>query len=665
MAPDLPPYPDARRQDIVDELWGRRVPDPYRWLEDPDDPDTKMWSEAQDRLWEGWADAHPGRAALAERILELEPGVRSAPVVVGTHTFWTERRPGQDHAVVWVDDAAGARPLVDPNALDPDGGTTLDGWEPSREGDRLAYLLSAGGDEESRFFVLDVTTAEVLDGPVDRTRYSPLTWLPGGQELLYVRRLPPDEVPAGEEDFHRRLWRHAVGTDADAGDQLLFGQDGLGPDLDPTTYLDVDVTDDGRWAVVTLSLGTAPRTDLWLARLPEAGGRPDWRPVVAGVDAQSIARWDRHGQLWILTDLGAPRRRLVRVDPAAPHPDGWVDVLAEDPDGAVLEAWALAGDRLVAVRLRHALAEVAVHDRQSGAPLAPVTLPGPSSVTLTGRRDEGPEVWVGVEGYATPFTVHPLDLEHATLGAALPAPGREGAARAELHARTELFRSADGTEVRMTVVAPHDGDPDRPRPTVLYGYGGFDIALVPEYSTAAAAWVAAGGVWAVANLRGGSEEGEAWHRAGMREHKHHVFEDFEAAADHLVAAGGVWAVANLRGGSEEGEAWHRAGMREHKHHVFEDFEAAADHLVAAGWTTPQQLGILGGSNGGLLVGAALTRSPERYRAVVCSAPLLDMVRYERFGLGRTWNDEFGTADDAEELGWLLSYSPYHHVEAGV
>jgi prolyl oligopeptidase len=172
--------------------------------------------------------------------------------------------------------------------------------------------------------------------------------------------------------------------------------------------------------------------------------------------------------------------------------------------------------------------------------------------------------------------------------------------------------------VRMTVIAPV-AEPDHPRPTVLYGYGGFNVALTPAYSSTILAW---------------------------------------------VSAGGVWAVANLRGGSEEGEAWHRAGMRQDKHHVFEDFEAAADWLVAKGWTTPGQLGIMGGSNGGLLVGAALTRSPQRYRAVVCSAPLLDMVRYERFGLGATWNDEYGTADDPDELGWLLGYSPYHHVTAG-
>jgi prolyl oligopeptidase len=618
------PYPPARRLPLVEDLGGHRVSDPYRWLEDPQDPETQAWSVAQDRCWQDWAARRPWRAALAERILALEPGVRSAPVVVGTRMFWTAREPGQDHAVIWVDDADGARVLVDPNALGPDGTVTLDGWSPSLEGDRLAYLVSSGGDEESRLWVLDVATGESLDGPVDRVRYSPLAWLPGGGELLYVRRLPPERVPPGEEDFHRRLWRHRVGADADATDELLFGGDGRGPALHPTAYLGVEVSPDGRWAAVTVALGTAPRNELWVAELPTAGSPPSWQPALLDADARAEPHFDRTGQLWILTDLDAPRGRLVRTDPAAPAPARWVEILPEDPDGAVLEGWVLAGDRLVALRSRHALSELAVHERAGGAPIVGVALPGPCAATVSGRRDEEPEVWVGTTSYAMPYTVAPLDLRTGRLGEPLPVPGgsvADAPARsAGVEVRSLVCTSEDGTEIRVTITAPLGAEAGAPRPTVLYGYGGFGVSLAPAYSTTIAAW---------------------------------------------VAAGGVWAVANLRGGGEEGEAWHRDGMRERKHHVFEDFEAAADRLVADGWCSPETLGIFGGSNGGLLVGAALTRRPDRYRAVVCSAPLLDMVRYERFGLGRTWNDEYGTAEDPRELAWLLSYSPYHHVRDGV
>jgi prolyl oligopeptidase len=245
-----------------------------------------------------------------------------------------------------------------------------------------------------------------------------------------------------------------------------------------------------------------------------------------------------------------------------------------------------------------------------------VALPGLGSVSgLSGLPEGGTEVWLGWTSSTEPPRVHRWSADEG-LTLWEDAPGR--ADLPPVSSRLVEVTSKDGTVVRMQVLSPTHA-PDRPRPTVLYGYGGFNVSLTPGYTASALAW---------------------------------------------VAAGGVWVVANLRGGSEEGEAWHRAGMREHKQNVFDDFAACADHLVDEGWTTPEQLGIYGGSNGGLLVGAALTQRPEAYAAVVCSAPLLDMVRYEAFGLGRTWNDEYGTAADPVELGWLLGYSPYHRVTDG-
>jgi len=610
-------YPPAKRLELNETLAGGRVvADPYRWLEDADAVETVLWSAGQDEVWGSWAGAHPARDALAEAILALTPGYRSAPWVVGERRFWTERAPGQDHAVLVVEDSAGRRVLVDPNALDPDSTTVLDGWAPSIEGERVAYLLSRGGDEESTLWVLDVATGFALEGPIDRVRYSPLAWLPGGEELLYVRRLPPWRVPAGEEAFHRRVYRHQVRSHADTDDEVIFGQDGRGPEVGATSYLGVEVSDDGRYVAVTVSTGTAPRNDLWVAELPAAGEAPQWRPALVGVDARALAHFDRRGGMWVWSDLGAPRGRLVRADPVSAGPEGWVEVLAEDP-GAVLDGYVLAGEHLVALRSRHGASEVTVHSRSDGRVEHHVELPGRVTAELTGRPDEAAEAWVGWTGWATPYRVASLDPVTGRVGEVLAAPPALAQPPA-LEERVVSAVSADGTEVRMSVLAPA-GAARLPAPTVLYGYGGFGVALRPAWSPAAVAW---------------------------------------------VAAGGVWAVANLRGGSEEGEEWHRDGMRERKHHVFEDFEAAADRLVADGWTTPETLGIMGGSNGGLLVGAALTRSPHRYRAVVCSAPLLDMVRYERFGLGATWNDEYGTAADPQQLGWLVSYSPYHRVEEG-
>lgn len=591
-------YPAARRDPLVEDLSGHRVADPYRWLEDATSPETAAWRAAQDALCAEHLAALPGRERFrADLARLLAAGSVGPPAWRGDRSFWTRREPGQEHAVLWTRTGDGPeRVLLDVGALDPTGATTLDAWAPSKEGRLLAYQLSTGGDEESLLRVLDVDSGAEVDGPVDRCRYSPVAWEPGGAAFFYVRREAPDRVPAGEEQFHRRVRRHVVGTAADDDVEVW------GAGLDLTNYYGASVSLDGRWLLVTASAGTAPRDDVWLFDLV-AGGPPV--EVQVGVDAR-CSPWVGHdGQLWLLTDRDAPRGRLCRADPATPK--DWETVVAEDAEAVLEDAVLLRDGRVVALRSRHAAAEVTV----DGAPLA---LPSLGTVTgLTGRPEGGDEVWLGWTDPTSPPRVHRWSAAGLELWA--DAPGRVDLPGVEV--RLLEAGSRDGTTVRAQVLAPPG--PPGPRPTVLYGYGGFGVPLTPAYTATALAW---------------------------------------------VAAGGVWVVANLRGGSEEGEAWHRAGMREHKQNVFDDLAAVADALVDGGWTTAAQLGIYGGSNGGLLVGAALTQRPSAYAAVVCSAPLLDMVRYERFGLGRTWNDEYGTADDPTELGWLLGYSPYHHVVEG-
>ncbi|WP_091323889.1 prolyl oligopeptidase family serine peptidase [Geodermatophilus ruber] len=615
-------YPEAPRLDLVEHLHGHPVADPYRWLEDPVDPRTVAWTAAQDALTAGQMAQLPLRRRFAARLEELvHAGAVGVPVWRAGRAFSTRRDPGQEHAVLRVREPDGReRVLLDPMALDPSGTTTLDAWSPSWEGDRLAYQLSTGGDEESRLFVLDVATGKQLDGPIDRCRYSPVAWLPGGEELFYVRRLAPELVPDGEEQFHRRVWRHRVGTDP-AGDVLVHGEDS-----DPATYFGVRTSADGRWLVVSASVGTAPRDDVWLADL---AGDGILRELQVGVDAQTAAWVARDGRLWLLTDRGTPRGRLAVADPADPAswaPDRWRDVVPQQADGVLTDValvdGADGGLRVLAVHSVDATDRLSLWAADGASfpptPLGDVPGLGLGSVSgVSSPPEGGTSAWVGYTDFATPPSVLRWD-------AAQPAAltGWEEAPVAgevpEVHVVETHATSADGTPVHLFVLSP-TGTPDRPRPAVLYGYGGFNVALTPAYSAQALAW---------------------------------------------VAAGGVWAVANLRGGSEHGEEWHRAGMRERKQNVFDDFAAAGEHLVARGWTTPDRLAVMGGSNGGLLVGATLTQRPDLAAAVVCSAPLLDMVRYERFGLGRTWNDEYGTAEDPTELGWLLGYSPYHRVVEG-
>ena len=616
----MTPYPPAERLDIVDDLHGRRIADPYRWLEDPDDERTVAWQQAQSEAMAaeraGWAM----RDRFAERIEGLMgAGVVSPPYFRGERRFFTRRDPGQQFAVLYTVDPGATEPrvLIDPMALDDSGRTTLDAWQPSKEGDRLAYQLSSGGTEESELFVMDCATGETIEGPIDRCRYSPVAWLPGGEAYYYVRRLPPEDLPESEQGFHRRVYLHRVGSDP-ADDALVFGAG-----MTMTNYYGVEVSRDGRWLQVSASEGTEPRNDLWIADLTTSDPQaPAFRLVQGDVDAQTSIHVGRNGLFYIATDRDAPRARLAVTEPHRLEADQWIDLIPEDPDAvlddyAILDGPDLQRPLLLVARTRHVISELTLHDLATGEWLRTIDLPGAGTVMGPLERPEGgPIAWFLYTDHTTVPHVYAFDARTGEVSlweappGAIEVPG--------VHSQQVTYASTDGTEVRMFVISP-TGEPDRPRPTILYGYGGFGISLTPGFSATILAW---------------------------------------------VEAGGVWAIANLRGGGEEGEEWHRDGMLGKKQNVFDDFHAAAEWLVEAGWTTPGLLAINGGSNGGLLVGAAMTQRPELFQAVVCVAPLLDMVRYTTSELGPTWTVEYGDPEVPEQLDWLLGYSPYHRVEEG-
>ncbi len=619
-----PQYRSARRDDLVEDVHGRAVHDPYRWLEDPHGEETKSWLTDQDDLFHHEVDGLPGRERLRARIRELlGSGTVGAPVWRGDRRFFMRRAAEQEHAVLYVVDppAPGAeeteRVLIDPMALDPSHTTTLDSWQPDKEGRLLSYQLSHGGDEESKLYIMDVATGETVEGPIERCRYTPIAWLPGGEAYYYVRRLPADQVPAGEDQYHRRVYLHRVGSDPETEDVMIFGEG-----LEKTNYYGVGVSRDGNWLTMSSSQGTAPRNDLWIADLRTSDlEAPRFDVVQQGVDAETGLHIGRDGRAYIFTDRHAPRSRLCVTDPATPSEETWRDLIPEDPE-AVLTDFAILDDLdrpvLLAGWTRHALSEISIHDLATGERIGDVPLPGLGSVGGLGERPEGGhESWFVYSDNTTPVSVHRFDARTGELTLWASAPGAVEVP--DVEATQITYTSRDGTEVRMIAVARPEGR-EGPRPTILYGYGGFNIPLTPAYSATILAW---------------------------------------------VEAGGVYVVANLRGGSEEGEDWHRAGMLDRKQNVFDDFHSAAERLIADGWTTADRLAVAGGSNGGLLVGAAITQRPDLYAAAVCSAPLLDMVRYEKFGLGQTWNVEYGTAEDPEQFEWLYAYSPYHHVHEGV
>jgi len=617
--------PRAPRSEVVDEMHGTQVPDPYQWLESADDPQTLAWLQAQSALMEGERQTWTTResfAASMDRLLGA--GTISPPYWRGERQFLSRRSPGEQFPSLLVIEPDGTeRVLVNPMEIDPTGLTTMDSWQPSKEGDRLAYQLSVGGTEESEVHVMDVATGEALDGPIDRCRFSPIAWLPGGHAFYYVRRIDPDLLPESERNFHRRVYLHEVGSPTET-DVLVFGAG-----MTMTNYYGVEVSRDGRWLLVAAAEGTEPRNDLWVADLFKSSPRdPAFQLVQGDVDAHTGLSFERDGRVYVSTDLDAPFGRLAVTSTDKLTSEHWVDLIPEDPD-SVLDSFALLDgdelpfDMLLVVRTRHGVAEMSLHRASDGSLVTPIRAPGAGTISgPVERMDGGPIAWFVYTDHATVPCVYQFDAReylkpdqgirvHSRPPGAVEVPS--------VHSRQVTYQSKDGTTVRMFIIAP-TREATRPRPTVLYGYGGFGVPLSPGYSAAILAW---------------------------------------------VESGGVWAIANLRGGSEEGEQWHRDGMLGKKQNVFDDFHAAAEYLSEQGWTTPAQLGIYGGSNGGLLVGAAITQRPELFNAAVCVAPLLDMIRYVTSELGPTWTVEYGDPEDPEQFAWLFDYSPYHRVREGV
>ncbi|MEV0730564.1 prolyl oligopeptidase family serine peptidase [Polymorphospora sp. NPDC050346] len=615
------PYLVAERLTWTEDHHGHRVADPYRWLEDPDDERTTAWMAAQERLFVDerarWHGTDDWRAALTDSFRTI---MTSPPQPRGARTFFTRREAGAEHPTLLVSEGGVDRPLVNPMLSDPSGRTVLEAWHPSAEGDLLAFQLSTGGVEDSLLRTLDVTSGTVVDGPVDRVRRSPVAWLPTGKAYYYVRRLPPELNP-GEERYHRRVYLHRVGSDP-AEDVLIFGEG-----RHKTEFYWVTVTADGRWLTVSATRGTERTTELWLADLHTSSAeRPDLVPVKTEAPARTSFRicpgTSPEDPIWLRTDLAAPRGRVAVTTAGACTSGQWRTLIAERPEAVLDDVAVLLGEELesplaVVVWNRNSTSEITVHDLTDGRQVATVPLPGSGTVgRLVQRSERDHEVWFSYSDFVTAPCVLRYD---GRTGHVIPLSGRSSTEAPTVETRQVTYTSHDGTSVRMFILSP-GGVPDRPRPTILTGYGGFGISMTPTYRPDALAW---------------------------------------------IRAGGVWAVACLRGGGEDGEQWHRAGMRLNKQKVFDDFDAAIDYLIAHGWTGPDQLGIVGESNGGLLVGTALTQHPGKIAAAVTIAALFDMIGYERSGMGPSWRAEYGSVDDPVDFRNLLAYSPYHRVRDSV
>lgn len=608
----VPPVPTPR-EDVTETLHGELVHDPYRWLENAADPRVQAWIGEQNRLLERTLAPIAERATVRERIARLlEIGSVSLPTVTrggaGFRYFYTRREGTQNQPVLYVRDGAhGAeRVLFDANALSAQGSVALDWYQPSLDGSLLAYGSSEDGSEESTLRVRDVTSGRDLDDVIPHTRHASIAWLPGSKRFFYTRYPKPGSVPEGEERYHRKVYEHVLGADP-AGDRLIFG------DLSLTDFPSVSVSPNGRHVFVHVHQGWT-KTELYYAELGSSA--PVFEKLTDGKD-QRYSALILDDAFYVLTNEGAPRGAIYRATFNRPRREHWQLLIPEHGED-VLTGFDVVRGKLFVSYMHQAASRLEIFDA-SGKSLGPVELPALGASNGFSGHHQGDEVFFSFESFAIPPSIRRLDL----------ATGKtEAWATVKSDLRPEDYRvtrgearSKDGTRVPYMMVhgaglSLESGD----NPTLLYGYGGFNISLEPRFSRASYA---------------------------------------------LLERGGVFVQANLRGGGEFGESWHRLGQLEHKQNTFDDFVAVAEDLIRRGVTRRERLAIYGRSNGGLLVAAALTQRPDLFRAAVSSVPLTDMLRYERFSIAKLWIPEYGSAEDPEQFGFLRAYSPYHRVTPGV
>jgi prolyl oligopeptidase len=614
--------PPTRRDDVVETLHGHRVADPYRWLEDPDSEETAAWVRAQNEATRAHLDACASLPWFRRTMHEIVARPRAGtPERIGER-YCVSRNDGTQEQDVWfVGDSLDellhrSRLLVDPNTFSEDGTSALVGHNASLDGRWLAYLVSDGGSDWTTIRLLELGSGREIDDVVTKVKFSEATWLPDHSSYLYLC-FPTESSSAGTETAalpSGQLRRHYVGESQDTDELVLEFPD------DPQKVITPKLTHDGRWLVVQVHEGTSENNLLWVFPVTTEGGASTIGEPLRLVEeayAEFALVRSRENELFLLTDHEAPMRRVVRVDlaAAAAEPLPLVDVVPESEH--LLERVEAAGDGLVAVHLVDAQPRVTRWTLDGRCD--DVEVHGGAVVAVHAEIGHD-EVFIGVSGLTEPVASYRLSMATGEVTALDVTPGRESAWRPP-HVVTERRRatSKDGTEVPYFLVRAAGTPVDGPRPTILWGYGGFAIPVLATYRAEWLGWLCAGGVLAIANLRGGSEFGRAWHHAGR--------------------------------------------LRE-KQNVFDDFAAVADHLVNRGTTTRDRLAIAGRSNGGLLVGATIARRPDLAAVALPGVGVLDMLRFHLFTVGSAWISDFGSPEDPEMFDVIREYSPLHNLVPG-
>jgi prolyl oligopeptidase len=626
--------PKAKVAPVEDTVQGHKIVDRYRYLENPNDPDTKLYVEQELSYTRTILDPLPGRDKINARLSQLlEIGTVGAPQMGGKYYFHTRREGNQNQPILYVREGLNGglndedRVLVDVNQMSADGTVALDWWFAAEDGKYVAYGTSASGSEESTLHVIESATGKVLPDTIDGTRFASVAWMKDSSAFYYTRHPKKGEVPDGEEVYHVKVFYHRIGSDT-AKDPLIFGEG-----RNPQDIPNVTLSEDDRWLLIDVGEGWT-KTEMYLQDLHSKNPPLE---ITTGKDFLYGAEFFE-GKLYITTNEDAPHYRVFIADATNAKRDSWKELIPETD--AVLQDAGVTGGQLLAQYEHNATSELKLFGLD-GKKLADIPLPALGDVFSTSGRYDRNEIFFGFQSFTVPPSVYRVELtpvDHnvkifarepkdsknvklttfkpPVLWAKVDAPSIDPSA---YDVQQVWYTSKDGTKVPMFVVNKKGIEKNGKNPTLLTGYGGFNISLKPTFNRSMYLWM---------------------------EH------------------GGIYAVANLRGGSEFGEDWHRAGMLEKKQNVFDDFIAAGEYLISQKYTDKDHLAIQGGSNGGLLMGAMITQRPDLFRAVVCAVPLLDMLRYQNFQIAKLWIPEYGSAEDAKQFEWLYAYSPYHHVKPG-
>ena len=609
-ADGVPVYPKARRGDQVDDYHGLKVPDPYRWLEDSDSPETRAWIDAENKVTQAYLAQIPARDRIRERLTELWNYRRyGLPRKVGDRYFFTMNDGLQNQSVLYTVDSLEGTPrdLIDPNTWSEDGTVALHDWAPSEDGRLVAYSQSTGGSDWQEWRVRDVVAGQDLPDRIRWVKFSGASWTKDSKGFFYSRF---DEPKDGDElqdtNYFQKLFYHRLGT-AQSDDVLVYHR----PDEKEWGF-QADVTDDGRFLVITVTKGTLRKNQVFYKDVQKPEGNVV--ELISGFDAEYDFIDNDGPVFWFKTDLAAPLGRVVAVDTGRPDRAEWKEVIPQAMDA--LESVNLFGDVFIASYLKDAQSAVKLFS-VDGRPVGELALPAIGSAGGFGGKRRDAETFFSFDSFTTPGTIYRYDIATRT-----STVFRRPEVRFDPSAYTTeqvFYQSKDGTRVPMFISRKKGLQHDGRSPTLLYGYGGFNVPITPYFGVSKLLW---------------------------------------------MEMGGVFAVACIRGGGEYGQEWHEAGIKLHKQTVFDDFIAAAEWLIANQYTRPEKLAIQGGSNGGLLVGACMIQRPELFGAALPAVGVMDMLRFNKFTIGWAWTSDYGSPDNAEEFKALFAYSPLHNLKAG-